>query len=188
MRSIECLQASSIYLYYDFHLWPAFSNFYFFIDCSPSWSWSSTSGLPLLRFSCGLYSKAIRVISWTLSQSARFISIFIDEFRYRSWLIIRRSSSFVIIFGQNFFRIRRRHLFAKIWSFFLIPFVSFQVSQSHSSTDLTQTLNKRNLYVFDILVLLHILLSQKKVCQVLLIRDLRISISMPPFLETEQPR
>jgi len=107
------------------------------------------AGLLLLNFPCGLYSRIIRVMSCGF-----FLSVY-DPFSFlmtnfnvdvHSYLVVRRSSRFLITFGQNLLRICRRHLFTKVWSFF-VHFVTFQFSQPYSSIDLTQVLNRRNLCV-----------------------------------------
>jgi len=96
----------------------------------------------------------------------------------RFGLTVRKNSSFVTIFGQHFFRIRHRYLFTKIWNFFVILFVTFQVLQPYSSTDLAHALNRRNLCVFDILVLLHCWIERKLAGFYLFVCEIHIRASI----------
>jgi len=121
-------------------------------------------------------------ILWILSQSSPPFS---TNFNISFWPFKSKNFSFVIIFGQNFFRIRRKCLFMEIWSFFrniFCYFSSFATMQQHWLG--TRVKCVKNLCVFDILVL-HCWIERKVAG---FIYSFAKSISAPLSLKTEQPR
>ena len=55
-----------------------------------------------------------------------------------TWYALSQRSSFLTLSVHLTLRITLRHLFIKVWSFFIKPAVAFQVSHPYSRTDLTQ--------------------------------------------------
>ncbi len=100
-------------------------------------------GRPRDLFPCGFHSTTLwQILFWLFRRVCpiqpyflRFISTSISEcpvFSHSSWLVIIR--------GHQIPRMFRRHLLTKAWSFCVVLFVTNQVSQPYSRTDLYLTL------------------------------------------------
>jgi hypothetical protein len=147
-------------------------------------------GCPRDLLPCGFHSNALWQISFWLFRRVcpiqpyflRFISTSISDCP-----VLSHSSSLDIFCGRQIPRMFRRHLLTKAWSFYVVLFVTNQVSQPYSMTDLTQALNNLILRCKLMLPALQTFFSLENAPLALCILCWK-SKSVPPFSVILDPR
>jgi hypothetical protein len=104
-----------------------------------------------------------------------------------TWPALSQRSSFRTLSSHLILRMVLRHLLTKVWTFFNVPAVAFQVSHPYSRTDFTFELKSLNFVFLEILVALHTFPSWVNAALAFPILALT-SASVPPLPSIMLPR